>query len=214
MEITWLGHSCFRLRSREAAIVMDPCDKRTGYSIGKPAADIVTVSHDHPAHSNVDAVAGSPRVVRGPGEFEISGVLIMGVQTYHDGEEGKERGKNTAYVVETEDIRVCHLGDLGHVPTAAQAEELSGVDVLLIPIGGNCTISAAAAVETVSLLGPRIVIPMHFRTPASKGELDAPDRFLKEMGSQKAFEERQPKLSATKSTLPSETHVLVLDYKG
>ena len=214
MEITWLGRSCFRLRGRDAAIVMDPCDKSTGYNIGKLTADIVTISHDHPAHANVAAVTGTPRVVQGPGEFEISGVLIMGVRTYHDGEKGAKLGKNTAFVLELDDVRICHLGDLGHVPTPEQVEDLSGVDVLLAPVGGNSTIGAAAAAETVSLLEPKLVIPMHYRTPAAKAELDPLDRFLKEMGAPSALEERQPKLSVTKSTLPEETKVQVLDYRG
>ncbi|MDZ4278759.1 MAG: MBL fold metallo-hydrolase, partial [Dehalococcoidia bacterium] len=165
MEITWLGHSCFRLRGRDAAVVFDPCDKKTGYNIGRPTADIVTVSHDHPGHSNVAAVAGSPRVVAGPGEFEIAGVLIMGIRTYHDKEQGGKLGKNTAYVLELDDVRVCHLGDLGHVPTPEQVEELSGVHVLLAPVGGGSTIGAAAAAEVVSLLEPKLVIPMHYKTP-------------------------------------------------
>lgn len=214
MDITWLGHSCFRLRGREAAVVTDPYDKSTGYTLGRPAADIVTISHDHQGHNNVSGVAGSPLVIQGPGEFEASGVLIMGVRTYHDGENGQELGKNTAYVLEIDDLRICHLGDLGHVPTAEQAEELSGVDILLAPVGGNSTISAAAATETVSILGPKLVIPMHFQTPASKAELDPLDRFLKEMGAKNALEEQQPKLSVTKATLPHETKVQVLDYKG
>ena len=214
MEITWLGHSCFRLRGRDATVVTDPCDKSTGYSIGRPTGDIVTVSHDHPGHNNVGAVPGSPRIVQGPGEFEIAGVLIMGVPTYHDGEKGTKLGKNTAYVFELDDVRVCHLGDLGHVPTPEQAEELSGVDILLTPVGGNSTIGASAAAETVSLLEPKLVIPMHYKTPAAKAELDPLDRFLKEMGARTALEEQQPKLSVTKSTLPHETKVLVLDYRG
>ena len=214
MEITWLGHSCFRLRGREAAIVTDPCAKSTGYSVGRPAADIVTVSHDHPGHNNVAAVTGSPRVVQGPGEFEIAGVLIMGIRTYHDEEKGERLGKNTAYVLEMDDLRICHLGDLGHVPTPEQVEELSGIDILLAPVGGNNTIDAAAAVETVSLLEPKLVLPMHYQTPAAKAQLDPLDRFLKEMSAPSALEERQPKLSITKSTLPHETKVLVLDYRG
>ncbi len=214
MEITWLGHSCFRLRGREAAIVTDPCAKSTGYSVGRLAADIVTVSHDHPGHNNVAAVTGSPRVVQGPGEFEIAGVLIMGIRTYHDDEKGDRLGKNIAYVLELDDLRVCHLGDLGHVPTPEQVEALSGVDILLAPVGGNNTIDAAAAVETVSLLEPKLVLPMHYQTPAAKAQLDPLDRFLKEMGAASALEERQAKLSVTKSTLPHETKVLVLDYRG
>jgi len=214
MEITWLGHSCFRLRGRDAAVLTDPCAKSTGYSIGRPQADIVTVSHDHPAHNNVAAVAGAPRVIEGPGEFEVAGVLIMGIRTFHDGERGERLGKNTAYVLEVDDVRICHLGDLGHVPTAAQVEELSGVDILLAPVGGGSTIGGAAAAETVSLLEPKLVIPMHYQTPATKEELEPLDRFLKEMGAPGALDEKQPKLSVTKSTLPHETKVLVLDYRG
>ncbi len=214
MEITWLGHSCFRMRGKDAAVVTDPCDKSTGYTIGKPSAEIVTISHDHPGHNNARAVAGEPRIVHGPGEYEISGVLIMGVQTYHDAKKGAELGKNTAYVFELDDLRVCHLGDLGHVPTAEQAEELSGVDVLLMPVGGGSTIDATAAAETVSLLEPKLVIPMHYQTPAAKAKLEPLDRFLKEIGAKSALDERLPKLTVTRTTLPHETKVQVLDYKG
>lgn len=213
MEITWLGHSCFRLKSREAIVVTDPPSKSTGYNIGKPTAGIVTISHDHAGHNNVKAVAGSPRIVEGPGEFEISGVLIMGIRTYHDAEKGQQLGKNTAYVFEMEGMLVCHLGDIGHVPTSDQVEELGGVDILLAPVGGGETIAASAAAETVSLLEPKLVIPMHYQTPAAKAKLDPIDRFLKEIGAPKALDERQPKLAVTKSTLPHETKVLVLDYK-
>jgi L-ascorbate metabolism protein UlaG (beta-lactamase superfamily) len=214
MEITWLGHSCFRLRGKDATVVMDPCGKETGYNISRPNADIVTVSHDHPGHNNAAGVAGSPRVVQGPGEFEISDVLIMGISTFHDDQKGEKLGKNTAYVVELDDVRVCHLGDIGHVPTPEQVEELSGVDILLMPVGGGSTIGAAAATETVSLLEPRLVIPMHYKTPVAKADLEPLDRFLKEMGATAANDERQPKLSVTKSTLPEETKVQVLEYKG
>ncbi len=214
MEIVWLGHSCFRLRGRSVTVVTDPCGKATGYGIGRPTANVVTVSHDHPGHNNVAAVTGSPLVVQGPGEFEISSVLIMGIRTYHDPEKGASLGKNTAYVLEMDEMRFCHLGDLGHVPTPEQVEELSGVDILLAPVGGGSTIGGAAAAETVSLLEPKLVIPMHYQTPAAKAELEPLDRFLKEMGAPTAVEERQPKLSVTKSTLPHETKVQVLDYRG
>ena len=213
MEITWLGHACFRLKGREATAVTDPCAKSTGYTIGKPTADIVTVSHDHPGHNNVGAVAGSPKVVEGPGEFEISGVPILGVRTYHDAEKGTKLGKNTAYVFEIDDVHICHLGDIGHVPTGELAEELSGVDVLLVPVGGHNSLGATQAAETVSLLEPKLVVPMHYKTPAAKVELDPVERFLKEMGSQKAMDEVQPKLTVTRTTLPDETKVVVLDYK-
>ena len=211
MEIVWLGHSAFRIRSREAILITDPCPKSVGYNMGRPTADIVTVSHDHEGHSYVHGVAGTPRLVRGPGEYEIAGVLITGVLTYHDDSRGSARGENTAFVIETEDLRLCHLGDLGHVPTPEQVEEMAGVDILLAPVGGSTALDAAAAAETISLLEPKLVIPMHYATPASTVKLDPLDRFLKEMGASSVT--AQPRLSVNRSALPPETHVVVLDYK-
>ncbi|MEE8369152.1 MAG: MBL fold metallo-hydrolase [Dehalococcoidia bacterium] len=211
MEIVWLGHSCFRLRGREAAIVTDPCPPSTGYSIGKPTADIVTVSHSHEDHRYLKPVAGNPVVLEGPGEYEIHGAFITGIQTYHDGRRGAERGGNIAFVLEMEDIRVCHLGDLGHTPTADQVEEMSGADILLIPVGGATTIDGTAAAEVVSLLEPRLVIPMHYGTAASKDGLEPPDRFLKDMEAKAV--EPQAKLTVSRSSLPHETQVVLLDFK-
>ena len=214
MEITWLGHSCFKLRGRTASVITDPPGKSTGYVIGRPTANVITISHDHEGHNYVKAVTGKPRVIQGPGEFEVAGVLIRGTHTFHDQENGAELGRNTAYVMEIDELTICHLGDIGHIPTAEQVEELSGIDILLAPVGAGTTIGGAAAAETVSLLGPKLVIPMHYGTPASKGQLEAIDTFLKEIGAPQALDERQPKLSVTKSTLPQETKVQVLDYKG
>ena len=211
MEIVWLGHSAFRIRSRDAVLVMDPCPKSSGYNMGRPTADIITVSHDHGDHSHVDGVAGKPRLVRGPGEYEIAGVLITGVPTYHDKVTGSARGKNTAYVIETEDLRLCHLGDLGHVPTPEQVEAMAGVDILLAPVGGGTALDAASAAETISLLEPKLVIPMHYATAASTAKLDPLDRFLKEMGASNVA--AQPRLSVNRSGLPAETHVVILEYK-
>lgn len=212
MEIVWLGHSCFRIRAREATIVTDPCSKKTGYHIGKLSADIVSVSHEHEGHNHVTAVGNHPRILRGPGEFEVSGVSIIGIPTFHDARRGEERGKNTAYVFELEDLRLCHLGDLGHLPSEEQVEELSGIDILLIPVGGGSTIDAGVAMQTVNLLEPALVIPMHYRTEASTDPGLAPvDRFLKEMGASDA--ERTPRLTITRSGLPSETQVVYLEYK-
>lgn len=212
MEITWLGHACFRLRNREATIVIDPFAAETGYNprtIGE--ADVVLVSHDHAAHNNAAAVSGSPRVIQGPGEFEVGGVLITGVRTYHDGSKGANLGKNTAYVVEMDEVRICHLGDLGHIPTPEQAEALNGAEVLLVPVGGGTTLDAEAAAEVVSLLEPRIVVPMHYQTPNAAGQLASVEGFLQQMG----LHEAQPtaKLTVTKTSLPLETSVTVLEYK-
>lgn len=210
MEITWLGHSCFRLRGKEAILITDPYDSSIGYSLGKPKANIVTSSHPHPGHSFVAGVGGDPKVIHGPGEYEIASVFIHGISTFHDNEKGKTLGKNTVYLIEMDEIMVCHLGDIGHVLAAAQVEELSEVEVLLVPVGGLSTIDAAAAAEIVRLLQPRIVIPMHFKTDVVPFNLEPVDNFLKEMGLKQASP--QPKLVATKTSLPEEMQVVVLDY--
>lgn len=189
----------------------DPCPPSSGYNIGKPSADIVTISHRHQNHCYTKAVAGSPVQIDSPGEFEVHGVFITGIPTYHDGRKGAVRGDNVAYVMEMEGIRVCHLGDLGHTPTPDQVEEMSGVDILLVPVGGHSTIDGATAAEVVSLLEPRLVIPMHYRTEAMRDQLDPLDRFLKEMGTKAV--EPQAKLSVSRTSLPHETQVLVLDYR-
>ncbi|MCL4533779.1 MAG: MBL fold metallo-hydrolase [Bacteroidetes bacterium] len=210
MDIQWLGHSCFRIRGKETTIVVDPFPKNLGYSIGRPAADILLVTHDHPNHSNVSAVAGEPFLIDGPGEYEVSGVFITGVPTFHDGDNGRRRGKNTVYLIEADDLVICHLGDLGHVLTPAQVEQMSQVDILFVPVGGRTTINAAQASELVSLLEPRIVVPMHFRTEVAPIDLDPVDRFLREMGSKAPA--AQPKLVVNRASLPAETQVVLLEY--
>ncbi len=211
MEITWLGHSCFRIKGRGAVVLTDPYDSSLGYSLGKPQADIVTISHPHPGHSFREGVGGTRKIVNGPGEYEIANVFITGIRTYHDAEKGERWGKNTIYLIEMEEMTLCHLGDLGHVPSPEQMEEMSNVEVLMVPVGGLSTIDAAAAAQTVRLLEPKVVIPMHFKTEAVKMELEPLSRFLKEMGLKEVAP--QPKLTVTKSSLPQETQVVVLDYK-
>ena len=211
MEIVWLGHSCFRIRGKEATIVTDPFDKTLGYPLRKPNASIVTISHNHPQHNFVDGVAGDPRVVSRPGEYDIDNVFINGISTYHDNEKGAVRGKNTVFFMEIDEVKVCHLGDIGHVPTSEQIEQMSGVDILLVPVGGITTINAAAAAETIGLLEPKLVIPMHYKTEVVKKELEPLEHFIKVMGLKEFIS--QPKLNVTKSTLPPETKVLVLDYR-
>lgn len=205
-----MGHSCFRIRGSHATVITDPYPPDLGYSLGKPTACIVTVSHQHPAHSYVQGIGGEPRVVKGPGEYEISGVLIIGISTFHDDEKGEKRGKNTAYLMEVDEISVCHLGDLGHMLTTEQAEELENVDVLLLPVGGVSTINAITAAGLVRQLEPKVVIPMHYKTSCLSRELEPVDRFLKEMGINEI--NPQPKLSFTKAGLPVSTQVFLLDY--
>lgn len=211
MEITWLGHACFRLRGKNVTIITDPYEDRVGYKLGRVTADIVTISHDHYDHNNLAAVTGSPKVIDGPGEYEIGGIFITGIQTWHDAEGGGKRGRNTAYVVQMDDLVLCHLGDLGHVLTTEQVEAMNNVDVLMIPVGGTFTINGAQAAEVISLIEPRLVIPMHYQTEALKMEIDPLERFTRAMGLKEI--PSQPKLSVTKSSLPDETQVAVLDYK-
>jgi L-ascorbate metabolism protein UlaG (beta-lactamase superfamily) len=213
IEITWLGHSCFKIKGKEATVLTDPYDESIGYALGEPKANIVTSSHPHPGHGFISGVGGQPRIVRGPGEYEIAGIFITGIATFHDSTKGSERGKNTVYLIEMDDMRLCHLGDLGCPLTAEQAEEIDSVDVLLVPVGGLSTIDAATAVETVRLLQPRIVIPMHFQTEVLRIQLAPVDRFLREMGI-KAGLSAQPKLSINKTGLSEETQVVLLDYRG
>ena len=210
MDINWLGHSCFKIRGSHATIITDPYSPDLGYSLGKPTARIVTVSHQHLGHSYVQGIGGEPRLVTGPGEYEISGVLIIGITTFHDAEGGGKKGRNTVYLMEIDEVSVCHLGDLGHVLTAEQVEELGNVDVLLLPVGGVSTINAPMAAEVVRQLEPKAVIPMHYKTQALSWELQPVERFLKEIGVKDI--NPQPKLSFTRSSLPVSTQVFLLDY--
>ena len=215
MEVTWLGHSCFRVRGKDVTLVTDPFGPQLGYSLGKINAQIVTISHDHPGHNNAAAVGGNPRVLRGPGEYEISDVLITAVASYHDQERGKQFGRNTIYLFHIDDLLVCHLGDLGHLLTDEQQEEISDVDILMIPVGGNHTINAAQAAEVVSQVEPRIILPMHYATPATEGTLEGLDpveKFCREMGAEVI--EPQPKLAVTRGNLPAEPQVITLNYRG
>lgn len=210
MEITWLGHSCFKLKGKQATLITDPYSPDLGYTLGKQAANIVTVSHQHPGHSFAQGINDSPKVVTDPGEYEISNALIIAVSTSHDNEKGAIRGKNTVYAIEMDELSICHLGDLGHVLTDEQIEELGNVDVLLLPVGGVSTINAPVATEIVRQLEPKIVIPMHYKTPAIDCELDTVDRFLKEIGAHDI--NPQAKLSVTKSNLPLIMQIILLEY--
>jgi len=212
MEITWLGHSCFRIKGKKVTIITDPYDDSIGYTLGEQNADIVTISHSHPGHGFAKGVSGATRVINGPGEYDVSGVLITGIKTFHDAVKGEERGKNIAYLFDIEDIRICHLGDLGHVLDAEKASGLSEVDILMIPVGGGSTIGASDAAEITRLLDPKIVIPMHYKTEDLKFKLDSIDKFRKEMGV-KTDVKPEPKLVIGKTGLPLETRIFLMSYK-
>lgn len=214
MVIHYLGHSCFLIKASEGTIVIDPFDpNKVGLPFPKVSADIVLSTHDHPDHNNAKAVAGEPFVIHGPGEYEISGIKVWGYPTFHDKKGGTERGGNTIYVLETEKLTICHLGDLGHLLDEKAAEEISGPDILLIPTGGVYTLDHEEAAKVAAQLEPKIIIPMHFKVSGMKEnfkDLSEVSAFLEEMGVTGA--EIQGKLKVTKTSLPEEPEVIVLKH--
>ena len=213
MEITWYGHSCFKLSDRgQATVVCDPYDhEQVGYSPLKLKADIVTVSHESPSHSYLKAVKGEPYVISGPGEYEIGGVFITGLRTNHRKKKDQLLPPNTLYLIDYSGINIVHLGDMVQVPTQTEVEDLGPVHIALVPVGGVSSLNASQASEAISLFEPNIVIPMHYATPASKIKSDPIAKFLKEMGLSTI--ETVPSYKVTSpDTLPEETQVVVLDY--
>jgi len=213
MEITWYGLSCFRLSERGMDnVVTDPYDHNVvGFGPLKLRAEIVTISHDAPGHNYVSAVKGRRHVITGPGEFEIGGVFITGVQTNGHAKRTNSESRNTLYVFDYDGITVAHLGDLRRVPSQAEIEALGDVHVALVPVGGGGGLGAAKAVEVVSLLEPGIVIPMHYGAKGTSLKLAPVNKFLKEMGV--GALEAQPSLKITRSSTPSETHVVLLTHE-
>lgn len=214
MEIIWHGHSCFRLSERAmASVIMDPYDHReVGYDPLKLKADIVTVSKDSGGHNYLAAVKGEPYLVNGPGEFEIGGVFITGVQTNGHSKRDADELRNTLYVIDYNGVTVAHLGCLNRVPSQTEVEDLGPVHVALVPVGGGSGLNAAKAAEVVSLLEPNIVIPMHYATPAGKITLDPLDKFLKAMGQAEVSSIPSLKITGV-SALSEETRVVVLEYQ-
>lgn len=208
-EIKWFGHGCVRVRGREATIVMDPVGRSTGYSLPKQKADIVTISHQHPGHNAVGQVQDGYFLIAGPGEYEVSDVFITGIRTFHDTKGGKERGFNTVYLLELEDLRICHLGDLAHPLSEQQLEGLDDVDVLLVPVGGGRALDAQGANEVIGQIEPKIVVPIHYRTASGDQGLEPLDRFRKELGVEQAA--AQDKLTVRKADLSETVKIVVLE---
>lgn len=209
MEITWYGHSCFRITERGMAnVVTDPYDHTAvGYSELSLRADIVTISHKAPGHDNFKVVKGAKWQIDGPGEYEIGGVFLTAVPT------GKNNGeRNMVFVFDYDGVNVAHLGDLKDVPSRKEVDAFGSVDVLLVPVGSGNALNAAKAAEVVNLIEPGIVIPMHYKTPGTKLDLTPLNAFLKQMGLSEDTEiEESIKLS--KRDIPEETRVVVLSYK-
>ena len=211
MEITWYGHSCFRITERGmATVVTDPYDvEAVGYSPLNLKADIVTVSHDQPGHNYIKAVKGSSWQITGPGEYEIGGVFLTGLFTGGKKGLGVEK-KNCAFVFDYDGVNVLHLGAMKDVPTKAEIEAFGTVDVALVPVGGGSGLSAAKAAETISMIEPGIVIPMHYQLDVSKTDIAPLEKFLKEMGMSKDYT-AEPSLKIKNSGIPEETQVVILE---
>jgi len=216
MDITYSGHSSFKIKASAGTVVTDPFDPYIGFSMSTASADVVTVSHDHKDHNAVAQVKGTARrtkpfIIDKPGEYEVAGISVFGVPTFHDTNQGVERGSNIVFTIVMDTIKVCHLGDLGHELTQEQISEIGAIDVLLIPVGGNVTIDPQRAVKTIHMLEPSYVVAMHYKTPEHDasvfGDMATLDDFLKAYGS-----EAKPvaKLTVETGRLPEETELVVL----
>lgn len=217
MEISYFGHSCFRIKTKKAVVITDPFDEAVGIPLPKLSADIVTVSHDHHDHANVGAVAGTaehpePFLIQGPGEYEVSEVYFWGLPTFHDDQKGKLRGRNTLYFILTEGIKICHLGDLGHVLSDKMADKINQTDILFVPVGGEFTLDAATAVKVIDQISPNIIIPMHYDLPGSKMGLAPLTEFLEKIGAESV--KPVPKLVVKADQMPEEREVVVLASKN
>lgn len=210
MDIYWYGQAFFKIKGKTTTVLIDPFSaEATGLKLPKDLeAQLVLSSHDHPDHNNISIVTGDPLVILGPGEYEKSGVSVVGVSSFHDSEKGAQRGKNTIYHLLIDGISIVHLGDLGHSLEEEQISQLDAVDILMVPVGSVYTIAAAEAAKVVADLEPKIVIPMHYKVEGLKYNLEEVEGFLKAMGAENITP--QPKLSIVSSKLPEDTQVIVL----
>ena len=212
MNIQYYGHSCFKITTKPAGrgqedvnIFLDPFDKSVGLRPPQGQSDIVLSSHDHFDHNNVEALKGEPRVINIPGEYSVKGVHVVGLQTYHN---EKKDFLNTVFLLEAEDLKICHLGDLGVELTEKQLEEIDGVDVLMIPVGGKVTIDAKKAVDIIKKIEPKIIIPMHYKINGSTIDIDDDKKFCNEMGN--CPKEKTVKLNIKKKDLEGKSMEVVI----
>ena len=187
---------------------MDPFDKEIGLRPPQGQADVVFVSHSHHDHNNIEAIKGNPVIIDTPGEFSVKGINVIGLEAFHDSQEGAQRGKVTVYILETEDLKICHLSDLGGELSAKQLDDIDGVDILFIPVGGNYTIDGKKAAELVKKIEPAIVIPMHYKIPGSVVEIEDEKKFCSEMGN--CPKEKVAKLTIKKKDLEGKSMEIVL----
>lgn len=206
MNIQYYGQSCFKITTKPAGrgqedvnIFLDPFDKKIGLRPPQGQADLVLVSHHHMDHDNVAALKGDPAVLDIPGEYSVKGINIVGIDSFHDDKQGQERGHNTVFIFESEDIKIAHLGDLGCELSAKQLEELDGIDILMIPIGGKYTIDYKVAIDIIKKVEPKMVIPMHYKFPGLTVEIDDEKKFCNEIGN--CSKEKPSKINIKKKDL-------------
>jgi len=216
MDIVWLGHSSFKISFSSAKAITDPFNKTSvGINFSKEEADIVTVSHDHDDHNSVDSVGSVKRVINGPGEYEIEGVSVIGIASFHDDNKGADRGKNTMYVFEADGLRLAHLGDLGHKLSEKQIDNLGDIDILMLPVGGVYTIDSKTAADVARSIEANIIVPMYYKVPGLNekvfGSLESVEPFITALGSKRVD---APKLSVKRNEeLTEEQVVYVLEKK-
>ncbi len=211
MKIRWLGHSCFLITNeRGINILTDPFDETLGYRMTKEKINIITISHEHYDHNNTMGIKGKPVVLKGPVNRDTHKIVFKGISSYHDSVYGKHRGENTIFVTKTDELTLCHLGDLGHLLYNEQLEQINNVDILFIPVGGYFTINHIQAEQVINQIKAKIVIPMHYKTEAIKWSIDPLSVFLNEKQNIKMVGENFFEVNS--STLPEKTTIYVLNY--
>lgn len=215
MNIQYYGHSCFKITTKPAGratedvvIFLDPFDKSVGLRPPQGQASVIFLSHNHPGHNNAAALKGEPVIIDTPGEYSVKGINAVGISTFHDTANGAERGRNTVFVLESESLKLCHLGDLGATLTSEQLEKINGVDILFIPVGGKETIDGKVAAEIVRKIEPKIIIPMHYKTKDLKADIADEKKFCSEIG--KCPSEKVSKFSVKKKDLEEKNEEVIL----
>lgn len=207
MTISWFGQSCFRIEAKEGSILIDPFSKEIGLKPPRIKDDIVLVSHQHYDHNNIGDANPEAFIVQNPGEYEKQGIAVRGIASFHDDKQGAERGSNTIYILKVEEMTIAHLGDLGHLLTDQQIEDVGDVDILMVPVGGTYTIDAKKAVEVINQIEPKIVMPMHYKVSGLTVDVDGPEKFVKELG---LTPEKVDKFKVARKLLPTEEIKLIL----
>ncbi|PIZ76428.1 MAG: lactamase [Parcubacteria group bacterium CG_4_10_14_0_2_um_filter_7_35_8] len=220
MQIIWKGQSCFQIitsrgKDSQVSLIIDPFNEECGLKVPNLSGDILLITRDHPNHNNIKAVSGQPFLINGLGEYDIKEVYIQGIPAFHDKNFGtpslSPADRTIIYTIESEHMRICHMGDFGQKELfSEQLEDIGEIDILLIPVGGNETIGSVEAQKIISQIEPKIVIPMHYSLPKLKAKLDGLDKFLKVMGEKN--QEPLPKLviKSKDLTTDEETKTIVL----